>query len=333
MRCSSIFLLFLIVPAALFGGYSHVSGQWSPEHYVPIYSMQEHYDRGYQELNNKNWNEALVHFMIIAYHFRDSPFYPDAIFYSGVCYYFKLELDLANKQFDRYLALGGKLKNFEKTFEYKLGIANFYANGTKKHLFGIERLPKWAPGKKDALQIYDEIIAALPGQQIAAEALYQKADLLRARKELLNSIDSLQILTRRFPKHTLAAESYIRISEIYLEQSKRESQNPDLISLAQVNLQRFLKTFPADERINKVRNNLLAMKEVYAQSLYETGRFYERKKKTHASTIYYEDTIQKYPETQAAQKSRERLAKMTNASAPSPIAQRSTRPIRGKKKL
>src|ERR1700722_15483220 len=313
MRLSSLFLCTLLAPIFLFGGYSHVSGKWSPELYVPQFSVQEHYDRGYQELYRSNWDESLTHFMVIAYHFEESPFYTDSIFYSGICYFFKKDFALANKQFDRYLAIGGKLKHFEKVFEFKLEIAHYFAKGQKKHLFGFEKLPKWSPAKGDALMLFDEIIAALPGREIAAQALYNKADLLRAKKQYHESIEALQALSRRFPKHSYAADSYVRISEIYLDQSRIESQNPDLIALAQVNIQRFVKVFPSDGRVEQARKNLLAMQEGYAQSLYETGRFYERKKKPIASMIYYEDAILKYPGTKAATKCEERLAKLALA--------------------
>jgi len=290
-----------------------VSGKWSPDKYVPICSVQEHYDLGCQEFYKNNWDDALINFMVITYHYQESPFYHDAIFYSGICYYFQSEYDLANKQFDRYLSVGGKLKHFEKVFEFKLEIANYYAKGKKKHIFGWERLPKWAPAKGDALSLFDEIIAALPGKEIAAQALYNKPSLLKIKKEYRESIEALQVLSRRFPKHSLAAESYLRISEIYLDQGRLESQNPDLIALAQVNIQRFVKSFPSDDRIDQAKMNLLAMQEVYAQSLYDTGRFYERKKKHSASSIYYEDTIRKYPGTKAAAKSEERLARLGSA--------------------
>lgn len=312
MRLFPLFLSLALSPIFLFGGYSHVSGKWSPDRYVPVMSMQEHYDQGYQQLNAQQWDEALTQFMVVVYHYPESPFYGDALFNTGVCYYYIGELDLANKQFNKYIALGGKLKHFEKVFEYKLGIAGAYAEGKKKHIFGMTKLPKWAPAKSDAVTLYDEIIAALPAQDLAAVALYRKAELLRVRKEYRESIEALQTLARRFPKHTLSAESYLRISEIYLEQSRRESQNPDLIALAQVNIQRFGKSFPSDERVSQAHHTLVAMQEVYAQSLYDTGRFYERKKKPHASTIYYQDAILKYPETKAAARSGERLAKFAN---------------------
>src|ERR1700734_2442875 len=108
MPLFSLFLSLFFIPSLLFGGYSHVSGKWSPERYVPVYSVQEHYDRGYQEMNEKNWDQSLTDFMIIYYHYPDSPFFADSVFYTGVCYYNKSEFDLANKQFDRYLLIGAK---------------------------------------------------------------------------------------------------------------------------------------------------------------------------------------------------------------------------------
>lgn len=305
------FLLFILFfPLSVMAGISHVNGKWSSEKYIPTLSVQEHYDLGCQALYKNNWDEAFIHFMVIIHHFDDTPFYADSLFNSGVCYYFKNEFDLANRQFDQYLSHSGKLKYFEKVFEFKYHIADYYQKGRKKHLFGFSYLPKLASGRGDALVILDEIIAALPGKDIAAKSLFAKAEVLRKRREYRECIDSLLTLVRRFPKHSLSADSYVKISEIYYEQSILESQNPDLIALAKVNISRFIKSFPGDERIQMADKNLLAMQEVYAQSLYDTGRFYERKKKPHASAIYYQDAIQKYPGTEAAQKSQRRLTRL-----------------------
>lgn len=329
MRFSSILLCALLSfsigrSGHLFGGYTNIGGRWSPDTYVPTNSVQEHYDFGTQAFHEKRYQDALAHFMVILYHFEDSPFFQDSLFYSGLSFYFLEDYDLANRQLDAYLNLSGKLKHFQTAFEYKLAIANCFAQGKKKHLFGFTTLPKWSSGKGYAFEIYDEIIAALPGKDIAAEALYQKAELLKATRQYRDCIEALQIITRRYPKHPLAAQSYLRISEIYLEQSKRESQNPDLIALAQVNIQRFRKSFPSDEAIDLANNNLIAMHEVYAQSLYDTGRFYERKKKPHASSIYYQDAVYKYPGTQAAEKCRQKLVQLGfRASSPGSIADNS----------
>jgi len=49
------------------------------------------------------------------------------------------------------------------------------------------------------------------------------------------------------------------------------------------------------------------MKEIYAESLFATGKFYERKKKPQSSVIYYRDLANKFPATEAAEKGRARI--------------------------
>lgn len=319
MRIGSLCKVFVFCALSIsFWFFSHkiqagivqINGKWSDTKYAPTLSIPEHYDLGNQLLLDNQWEEALKNFLIIAIHFPESPFYADSLYQSGVCYFYLSDFDLANRQFSKYLNLGGNLKHFEKVFEFKYQIAQSYMQGSKKHLFGFQRFPRMMPARGEALSLYDEIIASLPTRDIAAEAMYGKACLLKKRKEYRESIETLQMLTRRFPKHSMAADAFLLISYIYLEQSQVEAQNPDLFSLAQINLNRFEKSFPGDERIAQGENNLIEMKEVFSKSLFDTGRFYERKKKMGASRIYYQEAIKRYPQTKSADKSQSRLAQL-----------------------
>ncbi len=155
--------------------------------------------------------------------------------------------------------------------------------------------------------MYDEVIASLPSREVAAKSLYGKGVLLRIRKEYRESIEALQTLTRRFPKTTEAADAFLLLCQIYLDQSKIDSQNPDLLSLAQINLTNFEKSFPGEERLQEARTQFQEMKEIFAHSLYETGRFYEKKKKKDASKIYYDEAVKRFPNTKGADKSFARL--------------------------
>jgi len=64
-----LLICFILFPFTGFAGVSYLAGKWSPEKYVPVFSVQEHYDRGYQALYENNWDEALKHFMVVIYHF------------------------------------------------------------------------------------------------------------------------------------------------------------------------------------------------------------------------------------------------------------------------
>ncbi|MCB1181262.1 MAG: tetratricopeptide repeat protein, partial [Chlamydiia bacterium] len=226
--------------------------------------------------------------------------YPDAVFYAGQCSYYLHEYDIADKRFSYYLALPGQTRHFSKTFEYKYLIAEAYRKGARRHLLGKKRLPKIVLGREASIALYDEVIVAMAGQEVAAKALYGKAKVLRKKRDFKESIECLKTLTRRFPKTPLAREAYLLISKVYLQQGNLEAQNPDYLQLAQVNLEKMKVSFPTDEMLLDVEKNYLQMQEIHATSLYDTGRYYERKKKLHAATIYYIDAIKKYPETACA---------------------------------
>lgn len=309
MRLVVSFILFFSA-LCLNGAIVQINGKWSDSKHAPTMAVAEHFDLGCRLLEEKNYKEALNNFLVITIHFSESRFYSDALYYSGICYYNTNDLDLANKQFTRYLDIGSQLNHFEKIFEYKFLIAEGFSKGAKKHLFGVGKLPKWMPAKREALEIYDEVIATMGSSEIGIKALYAKGQLQLALKEYKESTETLNTLLRRFPKHRLASESFLLISDVYLEQCINEPQNPDFISHALVNLQHFRKSFPADQRILQVEKNLLTMHETHAASLFEAGKFYEKKKKPKAATIYYEEASKRYPETVAGKKSSQKLAQL-----------------------
>lgn len=299
----SLISFFCLSFAPLVGAIVQINGKWCDDRYAPQYSVTEHFNLGKEHFQKEEWKEANQNFLVITHHFPESPFHGEALYYSGVCFYHLKDYDLANKQLSSYLNAGVALQFFEKAFDYKYEIALAFADGARRHLFGFERMPKWLPSRKQAIEIYDEISGALPSREIALKALFSKANLLSEMRDYKESIDTFLVIVRRFPKHDLSAESYLLISDIYLEQAKLEPQNPDFISLAKINLQRFQKSFPSESRLDKASSNLLEMKEVCAGSLYDVAQFYERKKKPKASLVYYNEAVKRYPETVGAKKS------------------------------
>jgi outer membrane protein assembly factor BamD (BamD/ComL family) len=311
MKYRALCILFLFA-SSLVAAPSRAGSLWPYERYSPECSVQEYYDRGTVAFQEGNYNEALPQFMIISHHFPDSTFYQQSLYLAGVCYYQLGHYDLADVQFSKYLDLTGSLKHFEDVVEYKFKIAEHYQKGYRIHPFAIPTLPRIASANEEAVELFDEVAAALPNSELAAKALFAKGILLKDLKEYKESIEEFQILARRFPNHPLAAEGFIQMGEVFKIQSIKERQNTDYVSLAKLNKQNFEKAFPGDERISSIDKCLLEMLEAQAANLYETARFYERKKQYSASRIYYRDTTSRYPGTVAAKQSKERLDMLSN---------------------
>lgn len=271
------------------------------------FSVQKHYSLGEDAIEEKNWREAARQFNIVSKNFPNTEYGQEAFYYLGVAEFNLQEYDAANEAFSHYLKVHNNPKFFQNTIEYKYSIAEMFKGGAKRRFLGTKRLPKWASGTSLALNIYDEVIAAMPCHDMAAQALYSKGCLLWEMRDYKASVEAFQVIIRRFPKHEMAPQCYVIISKVYIDQSKNEFQNPDILAFAEINSRKFSRDFPKDERLAEVENDVLAIKEVYAHGLYATGRFYERKNKPKASLIYYQNAIDQFPETNVAKRCKKRL--------------------------
>jgi outer membrane protein assembly factor BamD (BamD/ComL family) len=302
-------LLFLIFFTSLEASYVFKEGKWFEKQEMATYSVQEHFSLLQEAYQSKNWRECIHQALILKKNFTKSAFTQEATFFLAVGYYHLEEYDFANREFTAYLKEEVTLKHFEEAMSYKLKIAQQFKEGSKKHLLGRKSLPKWMPAKEDALNIFDEIIAALPHHEIGAEALFSRAQLLFSEEEYRESIEAFQLFIRRFPKHAFAPESYLAIGEVYLFECTTEYPDPDLLDLSEINLKKFRESFPTEARLAVAAEYHRKMQEVYAKNLYEVAEFYERTKKPSAAKIYYLKILGKYPETETAERSKKRLSK------------------------
>jgi outer membrane protein assembly factor BamD (BamD/ComL family) len=267
-----------------------------------------HYHLGCVAFNRHHWTLAIKEFQKVLFFFPCTEAATELYYYLGVAYYEIKEYDLSNMAFSNYLKSAGHPTFFEQAVYYKFCIAEHFRCGKKRRLFCSRYCPRWMSAYSLAAMIYDEVIISLPNSApLAALALYSKGMVLQHQEDYLESVSAYQALIRRFPKHELAPEAYVKIAQAYCEQSCYDLQNPDLLGLAELNVRRFKEDFPRDERLEIAESYVNRIKENFALGLYRVGQFYEKKQLSNAAVIYYRIAIQQFPDTHIADLSRQRL--------------------------
>jgi outer membrane assembly lipoprotein YfiO len=275
-------------------------------------SVQEFYSYMQEAVDDEDWWSAIDYGEIVRYHFPESPFSQEIPFQIGRAYYRLHQYELSNESLSEYLK-SASMKNFEEAIELKFSIAEYYRHGGKKRPFGSHKLPAFLPAKDEALKIYDEVITTLPHHDIAIRALLGKAEIQADFEDFKPSIETLQLLIRRFPKHDLAAEGYLEINKVYLQQCQKQYLDPNLLDLAEVNLRKFTLAFPREPRLAEAASALKEMQEIFAQNMLETGRFFQKRKQSDAAIIYFSKVVAKYPDSDAAAAARKQLAALSAA--------------------
>jgi len=305
-----------VIPIFCNAAYTIKNGKLIATHELATLSVQEHYGLAKDALEGGNWIELIRQSRIISKNFSGTAFAEDAHFYMGLAYFHLKELDLSNNHFSVYIKELSAPKFFEEAIRYKFLIAQEFERGAKRRFLGQEGMPKWMSGRRECIDIYDEVIAALPQHDLAVQSLYGKGSVLFAEEDFKAAIETFQILLRRFPKNSLAGDSYVAITQVYKAMSEKEYADPDFLDLAAINVKKFKMDFPGDPKIAEAEEVLNAMMEVYALDLYETAEFYERTKKPKASIIYYSKITAKYPGTRIAAKSQDKLNALLKVHGP-----------------
>ena len=304
LALGSILFLSVSLQAIEFKPFSFKSDQEATEYY------QSHYRDGINYYKQRRWRQSITEFEKLIYFFPEAREISPAYYYLGVAYFQIGEYDFANKAFSDYIKAPGHPEFFDNAVQYKFYIAESFSSGTRRRPLKFRYFPKWLPAKTMALSVYDEVIVALPSHELAANSLYSKGNLLASMRSYSESNEAFQMFIRRFPKHELVPQAYLKIGENYYEQSQYEVQNPDILALAEINSRRFKEEFPRDESYKILQEHLCKMKEVYAQGLADIGKFYEKLGRPAAAIIYYQAAIKDFPSTEVAKFCCTRLKKL-----------------------
>lgn len=268
------------------------------------FTASDYYQKFVNSIQNENNKWAEYYGMTLLSAYPKSQFSKEIYFLMGKMYFAEQKLDLANSFFSKYLKEEGVSKNLHEVFTYKLQIAQEFEKGMKKPIFQSKLAPNWLSGREESLLICEEIIMSLPKDDLAAEALFCKSNNLLAKKKYQESIQALEKLTERFPKHALALEAYLQIGRIYLLQTTKQFPDPDHLELAKINGKKMESCFPDHPKIQELTGLFDQMESLFAERLFVVAQHYDSMNKPDSAAIYYEAIIQEYPNTSQAKTSK-----------------------------
>ena len=306
------FLASLLLGAApLQGAYLFKNGHFINKNDVATKSAEEHFQSGLDSLKAKQWQEARQQFHIVIVSFGQSSLAQDAQYYMAVALYEMDDFDVANREFSTYLKKVNDASRLEDVYRYKLAIAERLSEGARTHLLGFDSLPKLQTDRSMALGIFEEVASALPNHDLAATALLKEAQQLKAGERFHEAIEVYHTAIRRFPGSAFALQAFQGVSSCHVDEVRRQPQNVDAITLAEINLRQAVKDFPQAQELSFIEADLTSIKEMYVAALYETGQLYERMSQPKASVLYYHLAEKAYPASPVADLCRARKKELS----------------------
>jgi outer membrane protein assembly factor BamD len=235
-----------------------------------------------------------------------SDYAPHAQYVLGRCYEAKGQDERAFKAYQTLLVKYPKVENYDEVVKRQFEIANRFLAGQFFKLWNV--IPAF-PSMDKTVKLYEQIInngayseVAPPAQMNIGEAHEKKlvSDYTSAAKAYEKAAD-------RYSDQKLGTDALYKVGLTYNKQARRAEYDQSIAAQAIGTFTDFATLFPEDPRVPEAQQHVNALKTEQARGSFDIARFYERNRRSKAALIYYNDVLDKDPNSTYAEEARRRM--------------------------
>jgi outer membrane protein assembly factor BamD len=151
-----------------------------------------------------------------------------------------------------------------------------------------------------AVEFLQPFVLQNVGDARVPDALFTLAQAYVARREFVSAASEFQRLATEYPTHRHALPARLGTCEAYSRLSPRPQLDQEFTVSALVHCEALVLNFPGTPEAETAAVRVGEMRHRLAQKEYETGLFYFRRRAFDASVLYFQRTVEEFPDTTLA---------------------------------
>lgn len=184
--------------------------------------------------------------------------------------------------------------------EFKIG-EEFMA-GTKRKAFGMA-----LPVDNPAIEIFAKVVENSTYGPLAPKAQYKLGLVYKSLERFYEAEEAFNRVVTSYPDSEWAEPAKFQLAATRASVSKSPSYDQGATREAKQKFEEFVVEHPDAILTQEAEKHIKVLSEKEAESSYSAGLFYEKQKAWDAARIYYQDVINKYPDSSWAAKAAARL--------------------------
>lgn len=199
---------------------------------------------------------------------------------------------------------------FHLALEREYEIANLFANGMKRKMWGMRFFPFGQEADFEAEEILIRIQERAPGSELGEKASLRLADFYYDTAEMYKATDAYELFLENYPTSRHRQRAMRRLIQSGLATFKGPQFDPTGLLDAATRLRQYRNEFPAASEQLGADALLIRIEESLALKSYFHGEWYERRNKPVSAIYIYRRVMHDYPKTAAAQQAMLRLREL-----------------------
>ncbi|MBI4243672.1 MAG: outer membrane protein assembly factor BamD [Planctomycetes bacterium] len=207
------------------------------------------------------------------------------------------------KSFIKHYSSSPKIDEFKK-IQYD-ACKTHVQNGDKRSFLFI---PYTA--RTSAIDNFTDTIQSYPYEPYSAEYIMWFGDFLIELGETIPAEVQFQKIIERYKESNSVDLALYKLGTIYFNRFKGIEYAVDSLKDSELYYNRVLQEFSNSSLVESAKKKIMIIRDLLSQKLLKTAKYYEGKENIKGAVAYYNEIINKYPETSASEQSKQILAKL-----------------------
>lgn len=310
MRRNILFLLAALLISQACAGVLPAYWIWTPEtgkfinpKHAAKETPQKQFDWAMTFFESEDYKKAIAEFEKLIKHYPLSKLASEAQFYLGLCYENMEEYYRAFESYQLVIDKYPFTERVDEVVEREYRIANLFYTGQKAKMLGMAILP----AKPKAIEIFSKVVENAPYGKYADVAQYKLAQCYMDMRDYINAALAFKEIIENYPKSPLIDDAKYQIAICAASSTTGPEYNEEDTDKAIKEFKDFVNRYPDSNMEKEARNFIERLENQKAQNIFNVARFYEKRGNFDSAIIYYEEILDKYPESNLAPEALERL--------------------------
>jgi outer membrane protein assembly factor BamD len=283
---------------------------WTPEtkkFINPKYAVKdtpkEQFDWAKSFYDAKDYKRAAVEFEKLAKNFEFSEYASRGQYYAGLSY------DSMNKYYIAYQAYQKAIDNFPHTenldeiIQREFEIAGIYAEKKNPKVLGADIMTS----NERAIEIYRKVVDNAPFGKLADEAQFRMGEVMKRDGRFEEATLAFQRIVDDYPDSKFADKAQYEVAQCAYKASLQPAYDVGPTDRA-LRIFEDYASMSKDERLSKeALDTMKRLKDRAAEKSMMTARFYESQNHPVSAIIYYQDVIDRFPDSTAVTEAKSKI--------------------------
>lgn len=289
-------------PAYSYWIWTPKSGKWVNPKTAVKPTPAEQFELAKQFYDSKNYKDATHEFKKLLKAYPKSAQAAEGQYYLGLIAEAEGDLYRAYLAYQKVIDKYPFSERIQEIIEREYKIGEEFMNGEKRKAFGVA-----LPVENPAIEIFSKVIDNSTYGPLASKSQYNLGLILKSLKRYYEAEEAFNKVISTYPNSQWVKAAKFQIASCRQALSRGPEYDQGAAGEAKEKFKEFVREYPDAVLSEKAEKNIEGLREKEAESSYSIGRFYEKQKDYKAAGIYYEEVLNKYPESIWAAQALERL--------------------------